>query len=205
MDLELDYDGFVPSHQGGHSEHKQKLRMAFSEQLRRHWTQQSDYLWNWYSKGLPVARVNADGICDPDPVEPFFKVELFNYWMIPLASYRNNLSCRVDVKILRRKQRSRLVQGRADLDNQLKLVQDALKMPKNQNEVPGNMYGHGDEMFVLVEDDSLITRSSVEGVPRLDYSGPSPSESDPEDPVKLRVSVSIRALDSRHPSLLDWI
>jgi len=206
MDVELEYDGWVPSDQSGdaHSDIKQLLRRAFSEQLRRHWTQQSEVLWPWYQRGLPHAAVGAEGRFSCDPTMPFFRVQTLGFWAIPLASYHNGLRCQVGVKILRRQRRGMPPQ-RVDLDNQLKLVNDALKMPIRSGEVPGNMWGNGEELFVLVEDDSLITRASVEGVPRLDYNGPSPASDDPKDPVKLRVTATIAPFDVRHPALVAFV
>jgi hypothetical protein len=55
-----------------------------------------------------------------------------------------------------------------DLDNRLKVLLDALRMPLSDKECPGNQCGPGErdgqwvELIALLEDDSLISKVTIE-------------------------------------------
>lgn len=74
-----------------------------------------------------------------------------------------------------------------DLDNRLKVLFDALRMPQNPNELTGEDFQQDeDPMFVLLQDDSLITSVSVETDELL-----SPANHD-DSQVRLTISVNLR-------------
>ena len=69
---------------------------------------------------------------------------------------------------------------------------DLLRLPKNDREVPGNMFGSGSErLFCLLQDDSPIHKFSVEAIQ-------SPG-SPPDYSVRLRATVEPR--DGTHGAL----
>ena len=70
-------------------------------------------------------------------------------------------ACALDILFLRRDIPGRVVAG-GDIDNRLKVLFDALRMPKNCDEVKGFTPEPDEKPFLcLLEDDSLITEVSV--------------------------------------------
>ena len=88
----------------------------------------------------------------------------------------------------------RLLKSGGDLDNRLKTLFDALRMPQGNNEVPGKMFGNGEDLFCLLEDDSLVRKFSVESRESLD--------SPPTDEVT--VKARIVTAHEVHPALQNF-
>lgn len=159
----LTYRQEVPSEQQDSDKQiaaKQKIRRGFSNQLRKHWREQAPLL-EWYSKGLPIAVHTENQPCRVQGDSPFFRANICGFSVIPLVSYVNGLTCELKMSFLG--EGRSLLMRTGDLDNRVKVVFDALRMPHNTGEVPGSMFGKNDEdLFCLLEDDSLITKFSVE-------------------------------------------
>jgi hypothetical protein len=85
------------------------------------------------------------------------------YKFVPLVIEELSLSCRIDILFLRWDQAGSLIRS-GDLDNRLKTLFDALRLPDNQAELGGYLSPAEDEepFFVLLQDDKLITHISVE-------------------------------------------
>jgi hypothetical protein len=84
------------------------------------------------------------------------------YRFIPLISEEMSLSCSLDILFLRRDYPGGVVASGGDIDNRLKTLLDALRMPNNCGELGGNTPGADEDPFyVLLEDDSLITRVTL--------------------------------------------
>ena len=78
-------------------------------------------------------------------------------------TWHNGLDCVIDVRFIGDVRSPLNPEG--DLDNRLKVLLDALRMPHSPKEVPGNAFGTGhDELFCLLEDDSLVRKISIEAV-----------------------------------------
>lgn len=71
-------------------------------------------------------------------------------------------ACSIDILFLRRDDPGKIISGGGDIDNRLKVLMDALKMPKI-GELPSNATPDEGEspFFCLVEDDSLVTEIKV--------------------------------------------
>ena len=89
-----------------------------------------------------------------------------------------------------------------DIDNRLKTVFDALRMPtsaelsrKVESEEHQSLYPDLDPFYVLLEDDQLITKVSVTSDMLLE---PVPEVTRPEDAVRLIINVNIR------PYMITW-
>jgi hypothetical protein len=81
-------------------------------------------------------------------------------------------------------------QASGDLDNRLKILFDALRMPKpNSKELPPNAVPDDTEhpFFCLLEDDALITRVSIESDRLLDRQMKTDSEVELVIRAKLKV------------------
>ena len=188
MEIRLAYDGLIPAEQPSNadkrSDLKQEIRRVFSDQLRKRW-RDSPKLAQWKSKGfVSAARIDGRYVVPPqDHPEyfPFFRVPICGFQMVPLVSWHNNLGCELDVVFTGEGRSAILPHG--DLDNRLKTLFDALRMPINAKEVPGNMHGDGkQELYCLLEDDSLIRKFSVLAV------------EDPGSPVQHDVRITARVV-----------
>jgi hypothetical protein len=204
MRVHLFYDGPLPSgvrdtDRGQAIKHD--MRKRFSSALRRRWTQQNPTLMDFYTRGLPELTFSENKFCGDDPAKPFFRVLTNGYFFIPLITRRNRLLCELVVTIHRREGAFSPVTG-GDLDNRIKTLFDALRMPRRLAEIPGHLAGDGtSEMFCLLEDDSLISRLCVNTASRTDYdeAKPSPSPDAPEDPVRLDIEATLKADESEFP------
>ncbi len=177
------------------------MRVQFSSALRRRWTQQNPVLVDFYTRGLPVELFVENKFCRDDPVRPFFQVLSNGYRFIPLVSRRNRLLCELTITLHRREGGFHPVIG-GDLDNRIKTVFDALRMPRRNNEIHWSLSGDGKtELFCLLEDDSLISKISVETAPRSDYDDaqPPPAPGSPGDPVRVDMTATVRHDESEMP------
>jgi hypothetical protein len=80
-----------------------------------------------------------------------------------------------------------------DIDNRLKTLFDAMTLPRDAGQVGGFTSPEPDEIpfFCLLEDDSVITRATVESDVLLQ------AVSDPPDPNDARVIISVKIRPGR--------
>lgn len=79
------------------------------------------------------------------------------------AEFGEFLRRELDILLFRRQELGHLVQHGGDLDNRLKTLLDALRMPTAQEIPPGDAPGAGEQPFhCLLEDDALVSKVSVE-------------------------------------------
>lgn len=72
-------------------------------------------------------------------------------------------ACALDILFLRRDGPGSLVRSGGDIDNRLKVLFDALRMPQTCDEVCGDSPVEGETpFFCLLEDDKLISKVQVE-------------------------------------------
>lgn len=186
--IDLEYRGSLHSGQNGHSDAKQELRAVFSPQLRRKW-RDSRQLNVWDRNTFPVATLGTWQYESPVDANPFYKVNVCGFDVIPLVTWHNGLACRLDITVVGDTRSAAAVIGDGDLDNRLKVLFDGLRIPKGPSEVPAPMFGSGnDELFCLLEDDSLIHRFSVEAI----QSPYSPAE------YAVRIRAIIEPIDGTH-------
>ncbi len=85
------------------------------------------------------------------------------YRFLPLISQWFMLSCALDVLFLRRDGPGSLVRSGGDIDNRVKVLFDALRMPQTCDEVCGDSPAADENpFFCLLEDDKLISKVQVE-------------------------------------------
>ena len=204
MRISLTYDGPLPS--GARDtvrgqQIKHDMRVRFSSALRRRWTQQNPVLMDFYTRGLPVEPFVENKFCRDDPDRPFFQVLSNGYKFIPLVNRRNRLLCELTITLHRREGAFQPV-IRGDLDNRIKTLFDALRMPRRNNEIHWSLSGDGrTELFCVLEDDSLISKLTVETAPRSDYAEAQrlPAPDSPGDPVRVDMTVTLRHHESEMP------
>jgi hypothetical protein len=103
------------------------------------------------------------------------------------------LVCDLDILFLRRENPGHIVSGGGDLDNRIKVLFDALRMPQDDNEVRGfELPPNGDALLLcLTENDTLITGFRVT-TDRLLEPAASPAE---ENNVRLIINVEVKATE----------
>ena len=115
------------------------------------------------------------------------------YKFVPLVNNHMKLSCGLDVLFLRRDMPGvPLIHSGGDIDNRLKVLFDALRVPANCDEVSGAVKESGEDpyFFCLLEDDALITGVSVTTDTLL-----TPYVAGQENDVHLVINVKVRPTD----------
>jgi hypothetical protein len=177
MEFRLTYAGQLLAHRDSkrlskRSSHVHAIRKVFHKQLMELW------------RAHPVLNKR------PEFTKTHFEVEGFTF--LPIATNANGLICKLDLLMLRGGDPGKAL---SDIDNRLKTLFDALKMPKGAQEL-GEGTSDGKQVpdatekpfYVLLEDDSLITHVAVisdgllESVPDIP----------PDEAVRLILDVTIR-------------
>ena len=148
MEFRLVYKGRLKAN--GSATEKQAIRRSLDPQLRRLWEQQplDDY------KGcLPGGKSEHES--------PFiFKTGPIT--CIPVVASKAHLVAEIAITILRPEAPGSIVTQCGDIDNRLKTLLDALRMPQNVGELgKGTSEREEGDLYCLLEDDNLITHLSV--------------------------------------------
>ena len=183
LDLEfrLIYKGPLPSQQeSADVKVKHAIRREFHGQLKELWHQHAilkeQLAHGWQDH--PMNQFNREG-----------------YRFVPLISESNTVTCALDVLFLRRDNPGHFVVQGGDIDNRIKVLFDALRMPKGKQEVPDRPQEGEDPFYVLMEDDKFITGFTVT-TDRLLL--PQTSDESPKD-VLLVINVHTRVMNPRVP------
>jgi len=171
MRFVLSYDGDLKAN--GSKNHKQAIRRSMHLQLEQLWT----------GTPYPSLRSPADSLC----------TRLDGWRFFPLASALRHEVVGLHVTMLSPAAvGAHLITHGGDIDNRLKTLFDALRMPHEKGELPrGDQPGEGeDPFFCVMSDDSLITEVSISTERLL-----TPAES--RAVVKLLIEVQIK----KHPPI----
>jgi hypothetical protein len=154
LEFRLLYQGILRAN--GSVEDKFSIRRQLHPQLRRLWREN------------PLLRDACERIGLPhDPSNPFeygidtLAGRIGDFRFLPLSQKKFFLRCSIDVLFLRREKPGKVFM-RGDIDNRLKTLFDALKMPSPFQEC-GEQKPKEDEnpFYVLLEDDETIADVSV--------------------------------------------
>jgi hypothetical protein len=150
MEFRLTYRGQLKGNAG--PDQKQRIRRFIHPQLATLWEQPpltdlKEALpgGQWAPADSPFARL----------VGPFtFR---------PLVTAAYDVVAEIDITFLRPEPPGLLVSNSGDIDNRIKTLLDALRMPQNLGELPANDAPAAEEspFCVLLEDDRLITHLAV--------------------------------------------
>jgi hypothetical protein len=153
MEFRLIYEG--PLHgQGAKSAHKWEIRRALHPQLQRLWQEQR-----------PLREAAEHLLAHPArPGQPSVMVEKGGRLFAPLVTQRLDLYAELSVLLFRQQPRGTLITDGGDIDNRLKTLLDGLRVPHGANEgQPGpDEAPDPNPFFCLLEDDSLVTKVSME-------------------------------------------
>ena len=148
MEFRLIYGGTLKSH--GDIKEKHKIRKYFHPQLKELWNQSplkdyKDYL-----------EVNPKD----DKISVIERIG--EYQFAPLVTAHLKLISELDIILLRPEDPGRIITS-GDIDNRLRTLFDALRCPKNEQEIPTNEKPRPEEtpFFCLLQDDALITSVNV--------------------------------------------
>jgi hypothetical protein len=184
MDFRLIYQGPLHAQSGGSGggrlKEKHLIRREFHKQLQELWQQHPD-LRSQANAVFTITITPHNMVSPPGPGvrqimpamagEPNVKTWLEHIAddhrycggrFVPLISKQGGFTCSLDILFLRKHKPGSLIASGGDIDNRLKVLFDALKMPKVQSDL-GGLPLETDEnpFFCLLEDDSLITSLSV--------------------------------------------
>jgi len=117
-----------------------------------------------------------------------------SFVFVPLVSRRWDTIAEVEVLFLRRSSPGQLIGHGGDIDNRMKTLFDALRVPQATELPDGEAAGEGEEPFYcLLQDDALVTALSVRTDEWLE-------PGDPSD-VLLIIQVSVEATRLSY----DWM
>lgn len=170
MEFRLTYDGKLLSTRGPVTqdqalagkretrwEHKHDIRQRFHQQLKR--------LWEIH----PALREWSGAAHDPDQHQPPTELERLRakyaqsgFDWVPLVTPELKLNCHLDILYLRNGARGDVLSS-ADIDNRMKTLIDALKIP-GLGEIDKSVTPAADQkpFFVLLSSDALVTKLTVE-------------------------------------------
>jgi len=164
VEFRLFYRGPLPSEQasGSRKKYKNAIRRELHPQLREFWDREMVG-----SKGMSFAS-NPDvprAKRNPEEIAEHHKRANKNnaiYRFVPLIGERFGISCSLDILFMRRDTPGGLIQHRGDIDNRIKVLFDALRMPQNSSELPDDPPAADENpFFCLMEDDKFVTGVNV--------------------------------------------
>ena len=176
MEFRLTYAGKLLAHKGGRSGHVHDIRQEFHKQLK--------VLWNEH----PVLmRGYPEGPSIPDPEKCWGATfEQHGFMWKPIATEDNGLICALDILMLRKGPPGKV---RTDIDNRLKTLFDALRIASPQELGKETPKSEQNPFYILLQDDSLITRVAVTSDMLLE---PIEGVEREEDAVRLVINVAVR-------------
>ena len=161
MELKLTYAGLLLGSNRGdtRARHKHDIRKKFHVQLKRFW-ELHPYLKDSHEQGKTGVWEHQSGaLMAQTRAEKFSRN---GYRFAPLATMDQDLHCSLSILFLRPDVPGGVLKS-ADIDNRLKTLFDALRMPHDKDELGGHVPAEGeDPFFCLLQDDSLISNVSVE-------------------------------------------
>lgn len=171
MDLRLIYRGPLPGDKGKTTETKHAIRRALRLQLLDHVRRREALgMLTEQIRGVK-SDVKLPGGPEPDWAAIGKKYRFRGEEFVPLVVGAAHAVCHLNILFLRREDTGALITKRqdeygGDLDNRIKIFLDALRVPQEEKEVPPNvkyeLWETGFPFYCLLEDDSLITKLSVE-------------------------------------------
>jgi hypothetical protein len=181
MRFRLLYRG--PLAANGSLKQKQDLRRVFHPQLAELWKQSP--LREHAQFLTPQGNSGALGPINIPYVRPYVVQAVGTFSFATVITSQLSLLAELDILLFRRQELGHLVQHGGDLDNRLKTLLDALRMPTVQELPAGDKPAASEEPFYcLLEDDALVSKVSVETERWL--------EDAPEGNVVLVISVLAR-------------
>lgn len=179
VQFRLIYQGRLPaqSQTDCRTKEKHEIRKVLHKQLRQLWDKhpflsekKETLISDMYPSGTPPS-ITGGTHCDHTGRNPPRRsvVDLMadnyakcGYRFVPLVSSYDGVACALDILFLRRDDPGNLIQSGGDIDNRIKVLFDALRIPRGCQELAGqNPTEDENPFFCLLEDDRLITEVKV--------------------------------------------
>jgi hypothetical protein len=151
MEFRLFYEG--PLKTNGDAKSKHAIRKVFHRQLKRLW-EQHDLLKLASERRVDFVEGSVVNILARQFDRCGFK-------FVPLVNKKFELICSLDILFLRRSKPGEIIDHGGDLDNRMKTLFDALKVPPDCNGISGAPDADESPFFCLLEDDALISALSI--------------------------------------------
>lgn len=150
MEFTLYYRGDLKANRG--PKEKQELRRHFHSQLKCLWEQ------------MPLKERHKLLEKEPKSGDVGILKLINGFYFAPLVTEKLNLIAELKITLLRPEAPGSIITQAGDIDNRLKTLFDALKVPSEPTAIPsGDQPVAGeDPFFCLLEDDNLITKVGVE-------------------------------------------
>jgi hypothetical protein len=161
MDFILRYRG--PIHANGNTKEKHTIRQAIHRQLTELCTQEPLF-HSAQNPDLPEGRLESQQFKVPRPLKKggFYTFSLRGFQFVPIINKPHELACSLEILMLRREKPGAIISHGGDIDNRLKTLFDALRMPHHESELLGvDCPATEERMYCLLEDDCLITKVAV--------------------------------------------
>lgn len=161
MRFHMTYEGPLYGSNSGSpkAKHKHEIRKVFHKQIKRLWGA------SWLKEEIFGAWPETPQISATTPLaEGLAQIyQRGKYHFVPLVRERVSLLCSLDILFLRSDVPGSII-GSGDIDNRLKTLFDALRMPSGDAEM--STYASGPDsdeepFYCLLEDDKLISNISV--------------------------------------------
>lgn len=164
MEFRLIYRGQLPAESGSEKRKKNKneIRKVFHVQMAELWKQ------SMLGSGGSMAFSSNPNVPLGRTIEEIAENhKIANkhndiYRFVPFIGERYGVSCALDVLFMRRDQPGGLIKHGGDIDNRLKVLFDALRMPQSSDELPETAPGADENpFFCLMQDDKYVTGVNV--------------------------------------------
>lgn len=165
---------------------KHDIRKRFHSQLKRAWEVMPQLNGSPYRGARTILAVQSEILPHTrEALAERFARGAFNF--VPMATRDMELLCALDILFLRNDPPGQVYHA-GDIDNRVKTLLDALRLPSDLGELGSHTAPDEDErpFFVLLEDDSLITKLSVETDTLLEPIG------EADDPSDARVIITVK-------------
>jgi len=169
MEFRLTYKGALYASQGDARIGQRNRRADNMHDIRKIFHRQLRHLWEITPFLKTGERSGPGALLTEGPDAPDYRISTlarkhshYGFNFVPLVTRELNLICGLDILFLRPDHPGKVIES-GDIDNRLKTLFDSMKIP-NATEEYSKKVPEEDEkpMFVLLEDDSLITKISVE-------------------------------------------
>lgn len=149
MEFRLIYEGSLPG-QNAKAADKHAIRQAIHPQLERLWSEP------------PLSEMKSLLAFPAEPAKVSVVVERGPIRYAPLVTKALDLYAELAILMFRTQRRGRLITDGGDVDNRLKTLLDGLRIPRGSSEASGTASPSNGVFYCLLEDDSLVTKVSVE-------------------------------------------
>jgi hypothetical protein len=154
LEFRLVYRGKLPAAGNNSTRMPEKhyIRCSLHDQIKQFWSVHPELIARGETGNNP-------GFIDRELPQ----YQIGEKWFLPLLTERRGLACALDILFLRREPPGRVMSNHGDIDNRLKVLFDALRVPHNADEFPRDWIQEEVELplYCLLDDDNLITTMTV--------------------------------------------